>query len=201
MPYYVRVLGIRDAPVAVDQLRHAVVSEGLAADFELESGAMDTWSEILIKLPGGDPIAVLERNPVAPGELAEEEIQEFLEEIEDARPSSAVRWLAAYLPRIKVIYAFQVLSTVDQGDGWSILEAVRTAVWSVCGGIIQADAEGFSNEEGDHILWQFCEDVSGPSSMAVLNADGSWSQFEMELGDPAQRAAFLAGRVPEASDP
>jgi hypothetical protein len=198
--YYVRVLGIRDNPVSVDDLRSAVIGEGLDAEFEIDSGTGDAWSQLIIKAPGGGPIAVLERNLVVPGELAEEEIQEFIEEMENARPHSAARWLAAYLPRVKVIYAFQILSSIHQGDGWSILGAVRSALWSVCGGVVQADAEGFSNEDGYHILWQFSEDVSGPWFMAVLNADGSWSAFQMELGDPAHREAFLAGRMPEGAE-
>jgi len=199
--YYTRVLGIRANPVSIEDLHAAVLGDGLEAEFEVDSETDDAWSQLLIKPRGGDPIAVLERNLVAPGELAEEEIQEFIEEIEDARPQSAARWLTAYLPRVKVIYAFQVLGSADRGDGWSILGAVRSALWSVCGGIVQADAEGFSNEDGYHILWQFSEDVSGPWSMAVLNTDGSWSAFQMELGDPAQREAFLAGRVPEGAEP
>ena len=44
------------------------------------------------------------------------------------RPTSAARWLAAYLPRIKVIYAFQVLSLTDDGEGWGIAPGIRPGV-------------------------------------------------------------------------
>ena len=201
MGYYVRVLGVRDELVPARKLRSAIAEEALSAELEIESGDESAWSEILIERPGGDPVAVLERNVVAPGELAEEEIQEFIEELEGARPESAAAWLTTFLPRVRVVYAFQILGSIDQGDGWSVVDVLRTALWSLCGGVLQADAEGFSNEEGDHIVWQFSEDVSGPCAMAVLDPDGSWLSFEMELGDPAHREAFLAGRVPEGVVP
>ena len=47
-----------------------------------------------------------------------------------------------------------------------------------------------------HILWQFSDDVEGLWRMALLNDDGSWTRFEMELGNAAHRRSFLEGRVP-----
>ena len=60
----------------------------------------------------------------------------------------------------------------------------------------QADGEGFTNEEGYHIVWQFSDSVSGPWKMGVLQ-DGVWHHFTMDLGDPDHRAAFLEGSVPD----
>ena len=79
--------------------------------------------------------------------------------------------------------------------GWEILGSAKEAVLSSVGGVVQADNEGFSNEEGYHILWQFSDDVSGEWWMAVLN-DGQWQKFKMDLGNPAHRAAFTAGEIP-----
>jgi len=56
-------------------------------------------------------------------------------------------------------------------------------------------AEGFTNEDGYQIVWQFSDSVSGPWNMGVLQ-DGIWHHFEMDLGDPDHRVAFLKGRVP-----
>ena len=61
---------------------------------------------------------------------------------------------------------------------------------------MQADGEGFTNEEGYHIVWQFSDSVSGPWKMGVLQ-DGVWRHFSMDLGDPDHRAAFLKGTVPD----
>jgi hypothetical protein len=111
-------------------------------------------------------------------------------------PISAADWLRAYFPIVRTIYAFQVLNTIYSGNGWEVLGAAKNTIWAGAGGVIQADGEGFSNEEGYHILWQFSDDVSGDWWMAVLE-DGDWVPFQMDLGDPAHRSAFKAGRVPD----
>ena len=67
------------------------------------------------------------------------------------------------------------------------------------GGIIQADNEGFSNEDGYHILWQFADDVSGNWNMAVKNFFGNWTNFTMNLGDQRQREEFWKGSVPKGA--
>ena len=129
----------------------------------------------------------------------EPEITEFIDEVADLEPESAARWLTAYLPTVKVIYCFQLLSGTDVGDGWEAVHAVQGELWSRLGGIFQAGDEGFSNREGYHIVWQFTDKVTGPWNMAVLEEDGTWTPFEMDLGDRQQRAAFMAGRVPETA--
>ena len=67
-------------------------------------------------------------------------------------------------------------------------------LWERGDAILQADGEGFTNEEGYHIVWQFSDSVSGPCNMGVLQ-DGVWRHFSMDLGDPDHRAAFLRGSV------
>ena len=62
-------------------------------------------------------------------------------------------------------------------------------------GIIQADREGFSDEKGYHILWQFSNSVKRPWWMSVLK-DGQWVRFQMDLGNRKHRAAFFRGQVP-----
>jgi hypothetical protein len=64
-----------------------------------------------------------------------------------------------------------LLSAINEDDGWRELSAVKDKLWSQLGGILQADGEGFSNEDGYHIVWQFSEHVSGPWRMGVINQD------------------------------
>lgn len=45
----------------------------------------------------------------------------------------------------------------DRDDGWDALDAVKNRIWSFAPSILQADNEGFSNEDGYHVLWQFTE--------------------------------------------
>jgi hypothetical protein len=96
---------------------------------------------------------------------------------------------------VKTIYAFQHLQGDETEEGSNALHALRTKLWERGDAILQADSEGFTNEEGYHIVWQFSDSVSGPWNMAVLQ-DGVWRQFTMDLGDPDHRAAFLEGSVP-----
>ena len=98
-----------------------------------------------------------------------------------------------------MIYAFQLLSGTDIRDGWDALHALKSYIWKQVGGILQADLEGFSNEQGQHILWQFSEKVDGEWDMAVLDRDGKWVSFTMDLGNLEHRRAFLDGKVPSGA--
>jgi hypothetical protein len=103
--------------------------------------------------------------------------------------------LLNYFPGVRCIYAFQVLSGTYQRNGWEILGAVKNRIWSAAPSILQADNEGFSNEEGYHILWQFSDSVEGDWWMAVLH-DGQWNPFRMDLGNRNQRESFFRGQIP-----
>ncbi len=80
---------------------------------------------------------------------------------------------------------------------YEIVTNIKSTIWNKIGGILQADDEGFSNEDGYHILWQFADDVTGDWSCAVLNEKGEWERFVMDLGDKAQRKDFQEGKVPQ----
>ena len=97
---------------------------------------------------------------------------------------------------MKTIYAFQHLQGAETVEGSNALHALRSRLWERGDAIIQADGEGFTNEEGYHIVWQFSDSVSGPWKMGVLQ-DGVWRHFSMDLGDPDHRDAFLKGTVPD----
>lgn len=195
MGYYVRVLSTSPECVPFEELQSALIDNSLKGEIRCEEEDDTGWNQLLLIHNDGREIAVVERNPVFDGSLAEEEIEEFLEDIEDGKPSTAANWLKEYFEKIKCIYAFQVLSGADHKNGWEILGAVKEAVWNYAPSILQADSEGFSNEDGYHILWQFSDSVDGSWWMAVL--DGNvWRNFEMELGNKDHRAAFFEGRVP-----
>jgi hypothetical protein len=81
-------------------------------------------------------------------------------------------------------------------NGWDILAAVKNGIWSAAPSILQADNEGFSNEGGYHILWQFNDLVEGNWWMGVLS-NGQWKHFEMDLGNRKHRESFLRGQIPD----
>jgi hypothetical protein len=189
--YYIRVLGTSLANIPLQQLRE----RASPALIEVDESTGEMWEQLTLKHESGPEIAVVEKNPVAEGELGAEELKEFLDEVPFHRPNSAAVWLTNYLPTVKVIYAFQLLSGTDVDDGWTPLHGVYNAVWKFAGGILQADGEGFSNEEGYTILWQFGETATGTWNVGVL-VDGGWVHFEIDLGNQQHREAFWQGHVP-----
>lgn len=196
MGYCIRVFAISDAAVSVDALRLRLQYAELPARIKIEIGREESWSHLVIQHPDGVEIATLEADPAGPGSDGAEELARFAAEARTHQPASAAAWLTEALPRTQAIYTFQILDGANRPRGWSVLHELQGEIWRALGGLLHADGEGFSNLEGFHILWEFPDDVIGRRKMAVLNAAGRWDAFEMDLADPEQRAAFLAGQVP-----
>ena len=114
-----------------------------------------------VRAEHGAKLAQIERNRVVPGKLAQQELDEFREIIRVHQPLSAVQWLDKYFGRITVVYAFRVLDAALLEDNFEIVSTLKTAIWARTGGLLQNDLEGFSNDNGDHILWQFPDDITG----------------------------------------
>lgn len=207
MGYFLRVLTGSATCPGLDVF-HAAIAEQLpgrrimiwAAEHEGD------WNELQIRSEdGAAAFCVVTRDRVGAAgpeqaSLAAEEIEEFRAELEEAKPASAAAWLNAYLDGVQTVYAVQMLPAdeADQ-DGFTVSSACIAALRGVVGGIVQADGEGFSNEDGAHILWQFADDVSGPWTMAVREGT-EWATFRMDLGDARARAAFLRGTIPPGAE-
>jgi hypothetical protein len=197
MGYYIRVLGKLDPNIHIDELIAGLNQNGLSANFSKdEDESADNWSVILVSNIAGDELMQIERNPVIEGELGKDELDEFRERVLDFEPRSAAKWLVDYFDKIKVIYAFQLLNASFMNENFSIIDNIKSTIWNKTGGVLQADNEGFSNESGYHILWQFSDDVSGPWNMAILNDHGEWTNFTMELNDKEQREEFWQSKIP-----
>ena len=195
MGYYIRVLGTNPDYVSLVHLRE--VARPAVLDAESDD---DRWEQIIMKHKSGREIACIEKNPVIEGQLGGDELREFIDDVAHYKPQSAVTWLQQFLPTVKMIYSFRLLSGTDVDDGWTPLHRVYNALWKQVGGILQADEEGFSNEDGFTILWQFDDGVTGPWNMAVIE-DGRWLHFEMDLGNARHREAFMRGELPRGVKP
>jgi hypothetical protein len=193
MAYYIRVLGTNTTAIDLKAIEQAAKP----AHITIENSTDEGWQELTLSHESGEVIAIIERNLVIAGELGQDEIEEFQEEIQDCKPESGSRWLKDYLQKIKVIYAFQLLDGTDVHDGWSVLGSVKDVIWNTARGIIQADGEGFSNEKGATILWQFSDSVTGDWEVGVQSPSHEWMNYRMDLGNPDHRQAFFSGLVPE----
>jgi hypothetical protein len=196
MGYYTRVLSKQEEFPPLDELARFIRAEHPDYKLTIEDGTGEEWESLLLSGNDDVEVAVIERNPVAEGSIGQDEIAEFIEELQDCKPETGIQWLTEYLAEVRTIYAFQHLQGSDTEEGGNALHALRAALWERGDAIIQADGEGFTNEDGYQVVWQFSDSVSGPWNMAVLQ-DGAWHHFKMDLGDPDHRAAFLRGEVPD----
>lgn len=195
MGYYIRVLSPDTKVASLSRISDFFLEQHLDVKMSFR-GNEDNWDNLLIAHPNKLEICEVERNPVEDGKLGQEEIREFLDEIQGCRPISAIPWLSDRLIKVKTIYAIQIFSKGSEYDkGWEIIGAIHESILKDVSGITQADNEGFSNEEGNHILWQFSDNVTGSWSMAVLKED-KWVNFEMDLGNQIQREHFFRGEIP-----
>jgi hypothetical protein len=195
MPYYTRVLTKQEDFPLFDEVGDLIRAEHPQFKLHLEEGTEEEWESLLLASEGDVEVALIERNPVYDGSIGQDEIADFLEDLRDAKPEANAAWLRDYLAEVKTIYAFQHLQGADTEEGGNVLHALRTSLWERGDAIIQADHEGFTNEEGFHIVWQFSDSVSGPWNMGILQ-EGTWYHFQMDLGDPNHRSAFLNGEMP-----
>ena len=196
MAYFTRVLSKHETVPELQSLEDLLLREHPGCRLEMEeTDENGDWSSLLLSTLDGIEVAVLERKPVSNGSAGQDEIADLIEEMHGAQPKQARQWLEEYLAEIQTVYAFQHLQGSEFAEGMAALHGLRHLLFERGESILQADNEGFTNEEGYHILWQFADSVSGSWSMAVLQ-DDAWRNFSMDLGDPEHREAFWAGEVP-----
>lgn len=195
MDFCTRVLTKREDAPEFEELA-AVVRDGHPyCRLRIESEGEDGWESLLLAGEDEAEIAVIERLPVSYGSSGEDEISDLLEDARGARPESALHWIEEYLDEVRTVYVFHPFYGADTEEGSAAIHALRNFLWERGEAILQADHEGFTNEEGHHILWQFADTVSGAWSVAVLE-ENTWASFTMDLGDPEQREHFLNGEIP-----
>jgi hypothetical protein len=195
MSYSTRVLSKNEDFPTFEELAQGIAGDHPDFVLTVEEGDEEEWQSLLLASVDGVEVAVLERCPVTDGSLGQDEIADFLEDLADAKPENNVAWLEDYLDEVRTVYVFEHLQGAETMDGLSALHGLRATLMDRGEAILQADGEGFTNEAGFHVVWQFSDAVAGPWNMGVLQ-DGVWHQFAMDLGDPDHRAAFLAGEVP-----
>lgn len=200
MGYYIRVLGTQDPDIHIDELIGALKIDGLFAKLECDpSEQPNKWTILNILNQDDEALSQIERNPIVEGELGQDELNEFREIIQDFKPLSAVKWLTSFFDKVKVIYAIQLLSPAFEGVNFDIVSSIKNKIWDKTLGIVQAENEGFTNEDGYHILWQFTDNVTGEWNCAVINSEGQWDMFSMDLGNMTQRQEFKNGNVPKTA--
>jgi hypothetical protein len=197
MGYNMRVYALSDASLPVPHIQEHLGEEELRVTIEVHSGEESCWSAItLAHEDNGDPIAFVEREMVSPDGLAGRVIAELISNLGETKPPTATRYLQGFLQSVKTIYFFQILNGAYRDDGWKAIHTVQGQMIEELGGILHADLEGFRNEEGYQITWEFVDSAEGECAMAVLDPNDHWIVFRMDLGNAQYREAFCAGRIP-----
>jgi hypothetical protein len=198
MAYCTRVLSKDEEFPSIEELAQLLSAEHPDYTLTRESGSEEEWESLLLASVDEIEVALVERHAVSDGSDGsdgQDEIADLLEDLQGCKPESSVEWLEEYLDSVKTVYTFKQLQGAEFEDGGNALHALRSALWERGDAILQADDEGFTNEEGFHIVWQFSDLVTGPWDMSVLQ-EGTWHHFKMDLGDPDHREAFQQGEVP-----
>ena len=94
-----------------------------------------------------------ERSPIVAetntGELLRDEVEEFIEFLEDVDESPEKQKVLDHLEQSKAVVAAQLLGDVDD-EGYTAAGTFLTYFIEHCGGLLQADGEGFY--EGDKLI-------------------------------------------------
>jgi len=164
-------------------------------DVAVTDGDEESWHSLELRHTDGELVALIERK------LAEEgsAIQEFTPHLNNAIAVRATEWLKHYLSHVRTIYTLEPMQAVNVPDGWLALQMAQAYIWKKFGGILQADGEGFTNREGQHILWQFEGQQTGELESAVMDDSGRWVPFTMDMDDPEQVESFRRGEIPQGA--
>lgn len=152
MGYYVRAFCTSGDLPPLRTILESAKQQGMSVELETEHVAPDLdspdWREAELRYkPGNQPIPVdVIRSR---DELLSDEIEEFVEFLEDAPDSAAKDKVLQHLRETKAIVATQLLGDVDD-DGYAAAGTFLNYFVEHCGGMIQADAEGFY--EGDELI-------------------------------------------------
>jgi hypothetical protein len=194
MTYDIRLFG--KASVAVSVLQLQSVFE--ACRFEVLDGDDARWTQLLVTSRRGEEICLIERADKA---RMAKEIDWLREELADCRPRSAAHWTRNYLFAARELYGCRYLSFGLSRDFVSIPSSVIWGLQEIGGGgIVHAEGQGFSNEEGYQITWGFSDRARGTRQVAVLDGDGRWQSFEIDLSDEREREAFKLGARPAGAE-
>lgn len=193
--------GTQNKVVSVDDI--ATWLQESMIDCEIESDQEDfpgDWEEITLFLESGDSVVEIEKITCDSGnfrEAIEETVRTLLDDQRPVRPASAVKWICQYMKSVKVIYRFRPMPGIDTELGFELFNEVWTRLKNIEPGIVHCVDEGFTNEDGAQITWEFPESSSGTVKAAVLEAEGgSWREFQLDLANQEQQSSFLAGKCP-----
>jgi len=198
MNYQTRLFCQTQKLLTSDILRSGLRSEALAQNLLFETEKTDTHNQIIVKKNKLELIIIIELLP----EKKEEDrikLKSIIQYAEKKLPKKNMKWVKKYISKTKIFYEFLPLSTFESDEDWEILSIIQTEAWANSRGIFQYSDEGFTNESGDLVLWDYPFSITGKRIAAVKDFTRRWKTFEMDLESINQRKDFFEGKVPKNS--
>lgn len=139
-------LRVAGSSVVLDDPAHAVEAVERAMPFKpvIDLGTAE-WSQVAVCYkPGKLPIlAECNRRGSGEGDLAQEEIDEFVESVGPPGRSGAKKRVLEHLAKTQFVVACQLPVSDMDDDGYEANGEFLDLFVEECGGMIQADGEGF----------------------------------------------------------
>lgn len=157
MGYYVRAFCTAAETPPIGPVLEFARSRGsnVSLDPEVNVPADDdpNWTQVGVGYKAGKLPILLEvnrRGDGRDGEMVSEEIEEFIEFLEDAPKNANRRRVEEHLGKTTFVVAAQLATSDIDDDGYNALGNVLSYFVEHSGGLIQADGEGFY--DGDKVI-------------------------------------------------
>ncbi len=86
MPYYTRVLSKDEEFPSLEELADMLQAQHPGFKLTIEDGHEEEWETLLLSSDDEVEVALIERNPVFDGSAGQDEIADFLEDLQHCKP-------------------------------------------------------------------------------------------------------------------
>ncbi len=197
MGQIVRILTKDEKFIPLNDIRNYLYLKNLKCSLKLEFGTEAQWKEVSVQCDGIE-IFFIERDSIKDDAIAKKELKDFKKILKKATPTTSSEWLQNYIKDVEVIYAIEIFPEISQYSGWEVLSSIQSFIFKqMNSAIVQSNNEGFTNEDGFNILWQFTsKNLKGKCYSAILDKSGAWVPFIMDLTNEDQILDFQDGLIP-----
>jgi len=149
--YYLRAFCSSEELPPLRRVHEWAATRGVALELEDTSAPLDAdvWRKARIRYKPGKQPLVIDVLRASSDRTLSEEVEEFVELLEDLGDSADARKVLAHLRDCEAIVTVQLLSDIND-DGYKAVDVFLRFFVDHCGAIIQADGEGFY--ERDRLL-------------------------------------------------
>ncbi|MGM0418882.1 MAG: hypothetical protein ACQEQS_09185 [Thermodesulfobacteriota bacterium] len=198
MPFFIRLFSIYDKLLSIETLSFLTETDPLFEDIDFEKEVTSTHNQFIIKKKGLEAALIIENLPAKKDE-DKFKLDNIIEYACEKKPLKSAKWVKKYLKKTSVLYEFIPLADLETEEDWEIFSLLYIEAWAYLRGIFQIKNEGFTNESGDIIFWDFPYDATGSRTAALRTFTGRWKTFELDIEDNSQKNKFLKGKIPEKS--